>query len=127
MTIRRYDPLKAPDPERWLAMDEQVRMDLALAYHENAGIEVPGMSAHAALHAVVENQIAIGDETPVQRKLQQLMAQGLDRHEAIHAIASVLIKHLANVSQGRLPSGDPNKRYYAALARLNAKKWLRSG
>lgn len=82
---------------------------------------------HATLHAVVENQIALGDETPVRRKVQQLMAQGLDRHDAIHAIASVLIKYFYAAAQGRAPADDPNERYYAGLKRLNARKWLRSG
>jgi hypothetical protein len=55
------------------------------------------------------------------------MAQGLIRHDAIHAIASVLINHLYDAAQGTAPARDPNDRYYAALKRLNARKWLRSG
>ena len=82
---------------------------------------------HATLHVIVENQIALGDETPVQLKARQLMAQGLDRHEAIHAVASVLIKYVGNAMNSPEPVPDGGQRYFAAVRRLNARKWLRSG
>ncbi len=50
-------------------------------------------------HVVVENQIALGDEIPVARNLHQLMAQGLDRHDAIHAIASVKAIRTSAITQ----------------------------
>jgi hypothetical protein len=31
--MQRYDPLKAPDPEEWLALNEQERIELARDYH----------------------------------------------------------------------------------------------
>ena len=128
MTITRYDPLKAPDPEAWLAIDEMERIELVRAFHVRAGIELPNEEVHATLHAIIENQIALGDQTPVQLKARQLMAQGLNRHDAIHAIGSVLIKYIADTFTGADEfTGDPNHRYYAALRRLNAQKWLRSG
>jgi hypothetical protein len=127
MTIGRYNPLKAPDPEQWLALDEDERIRLALEYHARARIEAPNANAHATLHVIVENQIALGDETPVRLKASQLMAQGLDRHDAIHAIASVLMKHLGDVMNNPEPAADANQHYYAALRRLNARSWLRSG
>ncbi|MGY4511289.1 hypothetical protein [Bradyrhizobium sp. USDA 3650] len=45
---------------------------------------------HAVIHAVVESQIA-DRELPVRAAAQRLMSEGLDRHEAIHAIRSVLV------------------------------------
>ncbi len=127
MAIDRYDPLQAPDAKQWLALGESERLQLVIDYHTRARVELPNVRVHATMHAIVENQVALGDETPVRRKVQQLMAQGLSRHDAIHAIASVLINHLYDAAQGRAPPGDPNARYYAALKRLNARKWLRSG
>ena len=127
MSIDRYDPLHAPDPEQWLELDEQERIDLAASYHRRAQIDLPNVQVHATMHAIVENQIALGDETPVRLKARQLMAQGLDRHEAIHAIASVLMGHLYDSVRNPGAVGDPNRRYYAALRRLTARKWLRSG
>jgi hypothetical protein len=127
MKIDSYDPLTAPDAEQWLALDETERIQLALDYHIRARTELPGVNAHAMLHVVVENQVALGDETPVRDKLRQLMAQGLDRHDAVHAIASVLIHHLSRLRRDPDAVGDVNAGYYAALKRLNARKWLRSG
>jgi len=127
MTSNRHDPAHAPDPEEWLALDKQERLDRVRAYHIHTGINLPNVQVHATLHAIVENQIALGDETPVRNKARQLMAQGLDRHEAIHAIASVLVKHISTVVHDPSAADDVNQRYYAALSRLNARKWLRPG
>jgi uncharacterized protein YoaH (UPF0181 family) len=127
MATDHYDPLKPPNPEEWLATDEAERTELVVDYHTREHIELPNANVHAMMHVIVENQIALGDEIPVARKLHQLMAQGLDRHEAIHAIASVLIQHLYGSMRGATEDEDPNLRYYAALRRLNARKWLRSG
>jgi len=127
MAIDHYDPLSAPDAEQWLALDETARLLLVMDYHTRNAIELPNERLHAALHVTIENQIALGDATPVREKARQLMAQGLDRHQAVHAIISVLIKYLYGATPGRLPANDPNQRYYAALRRLNARQWLRSG
>ena len=126
MEIDSYDPLKAPDPEAWLALDESTRMQLVEDWHQAARIALPNARAHAMMHAVVENQVAEGDKLPVANRLRQLMAQGLNRHQAIHAIASVLMQHMADLIGGRAGTGDPNARYYSALKRLDARKWLRS-
>jgi hypothetical protein len=56
------------------------------------------------------------------------MSEGLDRHESIHAVGSVLIGHL-NELLGRPEAklgADPNASYYLALDHLTAKNWLRS-
>jgi hypothetical protein len=127
MTIDAYDPMVAPDPQAWLALTEDERIELVTAWHEAFGPEIPRPGVHAVLHAVVETQIAEGDTLPVRQKLRRLMAQGLDRHEAIHAIGSVLIRHLNALMQRGGDDPDPNQRYFSALGRLNARKWLRSG
>ena len=31
--MNRYDPEYAPNPEQWLALDEQERIDLARSWH----------------------------------------------------------------------------------------------
>jgi hypothetical protein len=46
----------------------------------------------ATVHVIVENQVALGDAFPAKAVLIRLMNEGLDRHEAIHAIGSVLSK-----------------------------------
>jgi hypothetical protein len=122
-----YDPLVGPDPVAWLALDEDERMALVEAYHVRRKIAIPNMTLHTTAHAIVETQIAEGDALPVREKARQLMAQGLDRHDAVHAIASVLIAHLGDIAKGTVTEADSNRRYFSALRRLTARKWLRSG
>jgi uncharacterized protein YoaH (UPF0181 family) len=127
VAIDRYDPLKAPDAAEWVALDEAERLELVIDYHKRARVDLPNLPVHASMHVAVENQVALGDETPVREKVRQLVAQGLNRHDAIHAVASVLIKYLYGAMTGEASEDEPNQRYYSALKRLNARKWLRSG
>ncbi|MBH5398422.1 hypothetical protein HZZ13_11545 [Bradyrhizobium sp. CNPSo 4010] len=131
--FREYDPFAEPDPEQWLALDEQERIDLVMEYHRRARIRVPRAEAHAVFHAIVESQIADA-ELPVRRIAQRLMYEGLDRHEAIHAIGSVLAAQMHDlVSKAKPGHGveansdrDPNEAYFAELETLTAEEWRRS-
>jgi hypothetical protein len=79
------------------------------------------------MHVVVENQIALGDEIPARATLDRLMEEGLDRHEAIHAISLVLSELMYDLLQAREPETHRIESYYAALERLTADYWRRSG
>jgi len=126
--VDQYDPLEAPNPKEWLALGEMRRLELVEDYHRRARVRLPNARMHAAMHAVVENQIALGDEIPVQRTAQRLMAEGLDRHDAIHAIAWVLAGHMWDLTRepGVAKADDPNVPYYAALEQLTAQRWRQS-
>jgi hypothetical protein len=132
-TVESYDPFVEPDPEAWLATDEQARINLVEHYHRRERIKVDRPTAHAVIHAAVESQIAMGDDLPVRRTLLRLLAEGLDRHEAIHAIGSVLAGHLNDLLRkgdaDALPASrdDRNALYYSALEELTAEDWLNSG
>jgi hypothetical protein len=119
----KYDPLKAPDPKEWLSLDEGERIVLAEDYHVRERIQIPGLRAHAVIHSVVETQIAEGDQLPVKATLSRLMAEGLDRHDAIHAIGSVLLRHMQRLFQHVPMGADPNARYYAELEALTPESW----
>ncbi len=121
-----YDPLVPPDPKEWLSTEERARIDAVLQYHQQAKIQLDSESLHAAMHVTVENQVALGAETLVAAALDRLMREGLDRHEAIHAIASVLAEHIWEVLQGQAdPNQDSNVSYAADVQSLTAKKWRR--
>ncbi|QAU50417.1 hypothetical protein EAS54_26330 [Bradyrhizobium guangzhouense] len=130
-----YDPFIEPDREQWLALDEEERIDLVMDYHRRAGIRFPRPKVHAIFHAIVESQIA-DPELPVRRTLERLMDEGLDRHEAIHAVGSVLAAHMNDLMRkveagGAKPDTaageDPNLAYFEELKALTAEQWLRSG
>jgi hypothetical protein len=120
-----YDPLESPPPEEWLDTDEAKRLRLVEDYHRRARIRLPNVRVHASFHVIVENQVAIGDEIPVGRTLTRLMNKGVDRHEALHAIASVLSEHVFEIANGVRQHLDPNAAYYAALERLTVESWRR--
>lgn len=67
----------------------------------------------------------LGSETPVAETLERLMKEGLNRHDAVHAIGMVLASHIHDLLQEPgPPDGDPNPPYYEALRRLTAAQWL---
>jgi len=122
--LKKYDPLQSPDPQEWMALDEPERIELALRYHKQARVRLPNARVHATIHAIVENQVAMGDETPVAATLQRLMKEGLDRHEAIHALGTAVTNLLWAVEHKQ--PGDPTAVYYEEVKKLTAQGWLES-
>ena len=118
----KYDPATAPDPSRWLLLAEPQRLDLVAAYHRRARVNLPNAQLHAAIHAIVENQLAEGYDL-ARDALNRLRAQGLDRHEAIHAIGSVLIAHMGKLLREGAQTTEPNAPYFHALKTLTASSW----
>jgi hypothetical protein len=119
-----YDPAEAPDPTGWLALDEDERINRVEEYHRQAGIALPNEPLHAVMHTVVENQLAHGT-APVCRAVERLMAEDLSRHEALHAVASVLSDHLYDLTKAHAPKAISNEAYFAALDQLTAQSWRR--
>lgn len=118
----RYNPATAPDPEQWLALDESQRLELVSAHHLRARAELPNATVHAAVHTIVENQLAQGFDLATDA-LDRLRAEGLDRHEAIHAIGSVLIGHIWGLTREGAKTPDPDAPYFQALESLTAESW----
>jgi hypothetical protein len=124
--VRNYDPSVAPDAASWLQLDESERVELAREYHRRRRIKLANLDAHAVTHAVIENQLAEGF-APAVNALQRLLAEGLDRHEAVHALGSVLMEHIWNLTNQPRGEGDPNAPYLVALGELTAASWRASG
>jgi len=119
-----YDPEFAPDPEAWLALEERERLELVESAHDEELDDLPNPTLHCAMHVAVETQVAMGEQLPVAGHLARLIADGLARHEAVHAVASVLAEHMFNIMKHPQKfSRDPNEAYYAALRRLSARSW----
>jgi hypothetical protein len=117
-----YDPAHAPDPAAWLALDEPHRRAAVERYHRDEGIAIPNPAAHAAIHAAIETQIAQG-LAPVQRVMARLMGEGLDRHDALHAIGSVLARRIHAMMQEEKPDTGE---YLEAIEGLTAADWKAS-
>jgi hypothetical protein len=124
--VKHYDPEIPPNPAAWLELDEQLRIDLVESYHRTAAEKLPNYTAHAVIHTVVENQIAQRLE-PVVRALSRLTKQGLSRHDALHAIGTLVADHFfAAVNTKDKDFGSTAQaRYNAAVERLTAEEWKR--
>jgi hypothetical protein len=123
MALSQYDPHEHINPGAWLELDESERMQLVRRYHRRQRIRLPNETIHAVVHVIIENQVALGDEFPAKAVLLRLMNEGLDRHEAIHAIASVLSEEFLVVMSGQESGGDLNADYIEKLKSLTADTW----
>jgi hypothetical protein len=120
--MRKYDPDKAPNPREWLALDEQERMNLVKRYHRQEGDYGESLDMHTVFHTVVETQLA-EKHAPVKAAYLRLRKGGLNRHEAIHAIGSVLAEHVWGVVNEDKLEPDANEAYFAALDELTVESW----
>jgi hypothetical protein len=119
----RYDPDRQPDPEAWLAADEQERIDSVVAYHRRKRVQLNSAKLHAVAHVIVENQIALGQPPLVAATMARLMEEGLDRHDAIHAVGSLVLEGVFEVLREPGKSSDFNPEYNRRLAALTAASW----
>lgn len=118
-----YSPIQDPDTRVWLACSENDRLNSVLAFHERQGLNRADLRHHAILHVVVENQLA--DQVPaMQEKLEELIQDGLDRHEAIHALGSVVSRLFTRMAQKQDIRPDARLDYENVLAALSVKSWL---
>src|SRR3990170_2810193 len=124
--MMRYDPDSQPDAQAWSALDETERLELVMDYHRRAGVRLENAKVHAVAHVVVENQVLLGDETPVAATLDRLMQEGLDRHDAIHAIGGAFIEIVHNAIRST-GGGDVHQAFFRRLAELNAEQWRAQG
>jgi hypothetical protein len=125
MTTAMYDPYEPPDASEWLTMGEEARIAMVRVYHQSIGDVGDSEQLHALFHVIVENQIAMGAHMePVRERLRQLMAQGLDRHDAVHAIGYVLAKHMHWLALDRNAGASQDARYFRELKRMTARKYL---
>jgi hypothetical protein len=123
MARLRYDPDSPIDPEAWLEFDESIRIDAIRDYHQRKRIRLPNDTVHALMHVAVENQVCLGDAYPAKSALMRLISEGLMRHEAVHAVGSVLAEQIFNALKGKNTGTAPNSEYIAKLNQLTARSW----
>ena len=123
-----YDADHEPDPNAWLGLDEDRKIDLVVKYHRRHRPRTPRVRLHATFHTIVENQVA-SNEWVVVETLKRLRNEGLSRHDAVHAIASVLAAQVYEVLKHQQPETGkyPNEAYAAELRQLTAARWRDSG
>ena len=120
----RYHPRKSPDPEMWLALDEQERIRLVEIFHRTERVKLPNIMVHSVLHQIVETQIAENHD-PVVRAMARLASESLSRHECVHAVAWVLAAEVFVAKPTSETDGETavQQRYDSAIERLSAASW----
>jgi hypothetical protein len=122
----RYNASNAPDPQEWLALDEQERIDQAIDYHRDNNLPMGGSSTiHGVAHVIVENQIAMSDPPAVREALARLMGEGLDRHDAVHAVGSIVMG-IVFTAIAKENGRDIKAKIGRELAALTAASWRNS-
>jgi hypothetical protein len=79
---------------------------------------------HVTIHATVENQIANGDPPQTAETLEAMIQAGYDRHEAIHAIGSLIAEQIFEIMAHDQPFDLES--YVEALRELAQAKPSRS-
>jgi hypothetical protein len=124
--METYDPETAPDAVEWLELEEDERIRRIASHHRRVKVKLPNLQVHATLHSVVENQIAEEMQT-VRETVARLQEEGLSRHDAIHAVGSVLVGRLYTLMQEGARAQFEVEAYFQDLRALTAKRWLREG
>ena len=122
--MNAYDSERLPDFREWLDLEDEQRVERVVSFHQGSGVEIPNVRLHAAIHVVVENQIAVG-EPVVTETIGRLQREGLSRHEAVHAVGSVAAEHLRDVLRGDRPAEGTERRrpYSERVKALTAAGW----
>jgi len=125
--MERYNPNETPNPEEWLELSEFERIDLVEEFHEKSddslNLKDNQAKLHASVHVTVENQIAQGLE-PVLETIDRLIREGLDRHDAVHAVGAVVAENIFAMMRGKQSSWN-EKSYGKRLRKLTAKRFLK--
>lgn len=121
--METYDPETAPETAEWLELEEDERISRIASYHRHLKVKRPNLQVHAALHSVVENQLA-EELVTVRETVDRLQAEGLSRHDSIHAVGSVLVGRLQAVLREGTQAQFEVEAYFQELRALTAEAWL---
>lgn len=118
-----YDAARVQEPAAWLGMGDTVKVQAVEHHHRSltAHPDIPDANLHALMHVIVENQLAGGDPPEVQATLARLSQAGLTRHEAIHAIGSVVAEAIFNIVKTK--TAFDRGAAARALSRLKPESW----
>ena len=120
--IKKYDALIEPEPELWLELSEDERISLIENYIEKneTNIKKEVLIIHSSIHMFVENQLAENFES-TKEAYNRLIRQGLNRHDTLHAIGSIVTNDIYNMVKNETEFNDIT--YKNRLRKLTAKKW----
>ena len=122
-----YDADVGPDGPGWLALDDEEQMQRVQKYHEltsKPGDEPPNLQRHVGMHVLVEQQVARDEPPEAAQALARLRRDGMNRHDAVHAIGFILTEHMKRAMESRTPVDE--SAYGRELSQLTLKSWLQT-
>lgn len=139
MSSQQYDPSRGPDPS-WaqLPLDERIRQVEGFhRRHRPPASFAAGPSwlaeasdlDHALAHVWAEGMLLSSqpEYDPLRSQVSRLIEEGLDRHEAVHAVALTWMESVQRTAMVRLKD-NPVAEMCRDLEELTAERWRsRSG
>ena len=123
--MEKYDPANSINAQEWLELEEAEQIELVRDFHSELNLDMPieALTVHSSIHIIVENQLAMRVDL-IPETIAKLTRQGLDRHEAIHAIGAIISEDIFDVIRGNIEEFSPAK-YRRKLEKITAKRWLK--
>jgi hypothetical protein len=125
-----YDASAPPDADYWLGLAPRERNLAAVEHHE---LDQPHAVAdsqhmHAVAHAAIETQLVEGDLPQVRAALERLVAGGVARHDAVHALGMVFMEQIYDLLRreevGAQPTeAEANAAYVARIDELTVESY----
>jgi hypothetical protein len=94
------------------------------ARNPHPNLDRDAMRAHVMIHEMVERQLADGEPPEVSEALHRLLAGGLSRHEAVHAIGTIVAKEAVRMMKDNRPLNT--EAYTRELAKLTVESYRKS-
>lgn len=107
-----YDPDKQLATDAWNRLNDDEKRAAVEEYHRRRRIRMPNARVHAMFHVIVENQVAMREGS-----------EGLSRHDAVHAIGSVVAGQIFHRLKDPGGNQDLTPEYTEKLKRLTAESW----
>lgn len=118
-----YDAEIRLNDSDWSELDELDKILAVDVYHREKKPHPLAHVAHhhAIIHVAIEDQNLSGDPPETRVALERLIGEGLSRHEAIHAIGSILYETVSSLIDD---DREPDMNAYARdLATLTRSTW----
>lgn len=108
----KYDPDEQLATDAWNRLNDDEKRAAVEEYHRRRRIRMPNARVHAMFHVIVENQVAMREGS-----------EGLSRHDAVHAIGSVVAGQIFHRLKDPGGNQDLTPEYTEKLKRLTAESW----